>query len=66
MFETVFLHSSDKGFWACLGDLPPDMPRWPESLGLTVAPVLSKKSEEQLSVLRSATVSSQHACHYKK
>ena len=27
----VFLHSPDKGFWACLGDLPPDMPRRPET-----------------------------------
>ena len=27
----VFLRSPDKGFWACLGDLPPDMPRWPET-----------------------------------
>ena len=25
--ESVFLCSPDKGFWACLGDLPPDMPR---------------------------------------
>ena len=29
--ENVFLRSPDKGFWACLGDLPPDMPRWPET-----------------------------------
>ena len=27
----VFLRSPDKGFWACLGDLPPDMPRRPET-----------------------------------
>ena len=24
---SVFLHSPDKGFWACLGDLPPDITR---------------------------------------
>ena len=30
VIESVFLHSPDKGFWACLGDLPPDMPRRPE------------------------------------
>ena len=27
--ECVFLRSPNKGFWACLGDLPPDMPRRP-------------------------------------
>ena len=27
----VFLCSPDKGFWACLGDLPQDMPRRPET-----------------------------------
>ena len=27
----LFLRSPDKGFWACLGDLPPDMPRRPET-----------------------------------
>ena len=27
----VFLRSPNKGFWACLGDLPPDMPRRPET-----------------------------------
>ena len=32
VFESVFLRSPDKGFWACLGDLPPDMPRRPETL----------------------------------
>ena len=31
-FESVLLHSPNKGFWACLGDLPPGMPRRPESL----------------------------------
>ena len=30
VIESVFLRSPDKGFWACLGDLPPDMPRRPE------------------------------------
>ena len=29
--ESVFLRSPDKGFWACLGDLPLDMPRRPET-----------------------------------
>ena len=29
--ESVFLRSPDKEFWACLGDLPPDMPRRPET-----------------------------------
>ena len=29
--ESVFLRSPDKGFWACLGDIPPDMPRRPET-----------------------------------
>ena len=29
--ESVFLRSPDKGFWACLGDLPPHMPRKPET-----------------------------------
>ena len=27
VIESDFLRSPDKGFWACLGDLPPDMPR---------------------------------------
>ena len=31
VIESVFLCSPDKGFWACLGDLPPAMPRWPET-----------------------------------
>ena len=26
VIESVFLRSLDKGFWACLGDIPPDMP----------------------------------------
>ena len=25
VIESVFLRSPDKGFWACLGDIPPDM-----------------------------------------
>ena len=31
VIEIVFLCSPDKGSWACLGDLPPDMPRRPET-----------------------------------
>ena len=31
VIESVFLHSPNKGFWACLGYLPPDMPRRPET-----------------------------------
>ena len=31
VIESVFLRSPDKGFWACLGDIPPDMPSWPET-----------------------------------
>ena len=31
VIESVFLRSPDKGFWACLGDQPPDMPRRPET-----------------------------------
>ena len=31
VIESVFLRSPDKGFWACLGDLPPDKPRRPET-----------------------------------
>ena len=31
VIESVFLRSFDKGFWACLGDVPQDMPRWPET-----------------------------------
>ena len=31
VIESVFLRSPDTGFWACLGDLPPDMPRRPET-----------------------------------
>ena len=31
VIESVFLRSPEKGFWACLGDLPPDMPRRPET-----------------------------------
>ena len=27
VIESVFFRSPDKGFWACLGDLPQDMPR---------------------------------------
>ena len=30
VIESVFLRSPNKGFWACLGDIPPDMPRRPE------------------------------------
>ena len=43
VIESVFLRSPYKGFWACLGDLPPDMPRRPETwvslcnLKLTIA-----------------------------
>ena len=36
VIESVFLCSPDKGFWACLGDPPPDMPRRPENLGFAV------------------------------
>ena len=31
VIKSVFLRSPDKGFWACLGDLPLDMPRRPET-----------------------------------
>ena len=31
VIESIFLSSPDKGFWACLGDLPPDMPRRPKT-----------------------------------
>ena len=31
VIESVFLRSPDKGFWARLGDIPPDMPRRPET-----------------------------------
>ena len=31
LIESVFFRSPNKGFWACLGDLPPDMPRQPET-----------------------------------
>ena len=31
VLESVFLRSPDKGFWACLGDSPTDMPRLPET-----------------------------------
>ena len=32
LLRAFFLaRSPDKGFWACLGDLPPDMPRRPET-----------------------------------
>ena len=31
LIESVFLRSPNKGFWACLGDLPPDMPKRPET-----------------------------------
>ena len=31
VIESVFLRLPDKGFWACLGDPPPDMPRWPDT-----------------------------------
>ena len=31
VIESVFLRSPDKGYWACLGDIPPDMPRRPET-----------------------------------
>ena len=29
LLRAFFLRSPDKGFWACLGDLPLDMPRRP-------------------------------------
>ena len=31
VIESVFLRSPDNGFWACLGDLPPNMPGRPET-----------------------------------
>ena len=31
VIENVFLRSPVKGFWACLGDIPPDMPKRPET-----------------------------------
>ena len=31
VIESVFHRSPDKGFWACLGDIPPDMARRPET-----------------------------------
>ena len=31
VIKSVFLRSPDTGFWACLGDIPPDMPRRPET-----------------------------------
>ena len=31
VIESVSNRSPDKGFWACLGDLPPDMPRRPKT-----------------------------------
>ena len=31
VIESVFLRSPNKGFWACLGDLPTDIPRRPET-----------------------------------
>ena len=34
VIDSVYLRSPDKGFWACLGDLPPDMPRRPETFVL--------------------------------
>ena len=30
VIESVFFRLPDKEFWACLGDLPPDIPRRPE------------------------------------
>ena len=32
IIKSVLLRSADKGFWACLGDLPPNMPRRPEKV----------------------------------
>ena len=34
VIESVFRRSPDKGFWACLGDLLPDMPRRPVSTNI--------------------------------
>ena len=31
VIESVFLRLPDKRFWACLGDLQPDIPSWPET-----------------------------------
>ena len=31
VIESVSLRSPDGGFRACLGDQPPDMPRWPKT-----------------------------------
>ena len=31
VIESVFIRSPEKGFWACLGDLPPDVLRRPET-----------------------------------
>ena len=38
---SVFLHSPNKGFWACLGDLPSGMPRRPETPFFSKAAPLS-------------------------
>ena len=40
---SVFLRSPDKGFWACLGDIPPDMPRQSEKEGFTRPAVCGKR-----------------------
>ena len=42
----VFLRSLDKGIWACLGDLPPYMPRRAETIPLIPIFVLLKRSND--------------------
>ena len=36
VIESVYLCSPNKGFWACLGDPPPDMPRRPTSISMII------------------------------
>ena len=51
VIESVFVRLFDKGFLACLGDLPPDMPRRPETCILLCNLIL-----KHCGVLRSSAI----------
>ena len=60
VMESVFLRSPDKGFWACLVDLPPDIPRRPETwatvcnlmLAFRTAPLSSGRIVPRVTIVR--------------
>ena len=46
-FESVFLHSPNKGFWVCLGDSPPGMPRRSKVAPLSSGQIVPRVTTDQ-------------------